>query len=238
MVSLKNPDGQIPNGLKYLQSETGWDSSKMIGKFPSMSTLVRGVIAHRGGNSWLIQKHNWSTDFNVVLGEMRDYNARLCLEHGWLNYITTDEEPPAVANVQKKTLSASAAGGSIRKISAGIGVLLDWVGSGGVPVASEAAERRASICATCPRNDGGDWKAYFTEPIAAKIKQQLEIKHDLQLKTSHDDRLTVCSACDCPLQLKVWTPLEHILEHTSEEVKERLDPRCWILQEAASVSSR
>lgn len=228
MVHLKNPDGQIPNGLRFLQAETGWDSTKMIGKFPSMDTLVRGVITHRNGNAWLIQKHGWQTEYQDVLREMRDYNARLCLQHGWSKFISTDEESPAPA--QKKTLFGQQHVVGVRNVVAGVGVLIDWLGSGGMPVDQDVAESRAAICATCPKNDGGDWKKYFTKPIADKIKQQLEIKLDMQLKTAVDDRLTVCSACSCPLRLKVFVPRDYILQHTSDEVSAKLDPRCWILK--------
>lgn len=234
MVTLKNPEAQIPNGLYYIQAETGWDSRAMIGTFPSMDTLTRGTMSHREGNPWLAQKHGWSMDYQSVLKEMRDYNAMICLKNGWMNFIITNEaapvEPPVI---QKKTLlSDGAAVGSIKRVAAGIGVFLDWVGDGATPVAVEVAERRAKVCSGCIKNDGGDFKAYFTEPIAAKIKKQLEIKNDLQLKTSLDEKLTVCSACDCPLKLKVWVPLEHILEHTSKEVKTRLWSNCWILRES------
>ena len=92
------------------------------------------------------------------------------------------------------------------------------------------ADSRAAICATCPRNDGGDFTAYFTKPIADRIRTQLEIRGDLQLRTSHDEKLTVCSACDCPLKLKVWVPIEHIMLHTADDVRAKLDPRCWILK--------
>lgn len=234
MVTLKNPEAQIPNGLRYIQAETNWDSTKMIGTFPSMDTLTRAVISHREGNPWLGQKHGWSTEYQDVAKEMRDYNARICLEHGWTNFILTDENVPAeVPVIQKKTPSLAEAAAGVKRVAAGIGVFIDWVGEGAVPVAVEVAERRAGICATCPQNNGGDFKAYFTQPIADKIKKQLEIKTDLELKTSYDPKLTVCSACDCPLQLKVFVPLQHILKYTSEEVKARLDKRCWITAESA-----
>lgn len=204
----------------------------MIGTFPSMDTLTRGTMSHREGNPWLAQKHGWSMDYQSVLKEMRDYNAMICLKNGWMNFIITNEsapvEPPVI---QKKTLLSDGVAG-VKRVAAGIGVFLDWVGAGATPVAVELAERRAKICTTCPKNDGGDWKRYFTQPIADKIKKQLEIKNDLQLKTSLDDKLTVCSACDCPLPLKVWTPLEHVLAHMSKEVKASLDKRCWILHES------
>ncbi len=228
MVTLKNPQGQIPNGNRFMQPEIGWDSTKMMHPFPSIDALARGVIAMRTANPWLVQKHGWATEFAEVRSEMLDYNARICLEHGWMAFINGDEAPlpQPEFHAQKKTLSQNVV--AIKHVAAGAGVFLDWIGDGGTPVAMEVAERRANICVTCPKNDGGNWLSYFTQPIATKIKQQLEIKHDLQLKTSVDNRLTVCSACDCTLSLKVWTPLEHILAHTSDKVKAKLDPRCWI----------
>lgn len=238
MVTLKNPQGQIPNGYRYLQPETGWDSTKMLHPFPSIEVLVNGVIAMRTANPWLVQKHGWNVEFASVKAEMLEYQAQLCLKHGWMKFINTDESapvPPGELKAQKKTLSQAVVGGATKHIAAGIGVFLDWIGEGGVPVAVEVAERRANICVTCPKNDGGDWKKYFTEPIAAKIKKQLEIKNDLTLKTSVDDKLTVCSSCDCPLLLKPWTPIEHILAHTSEETMAQYDRRCWVLAEAKSV---
>ncbi len=214
-----------------MQAEIGWDSTKMVHPFPSVSVLTQAVITVRLANPYMVQKHGWSTEYDEVKAEILQYLALLCLRQGAMNFINTDESaPPQPEMTQKKTLYQNVVG--IKTVSAGIGVLLDWLGSGGVPVSAEVAERRANICKDCPKNDGGDFKAYFTEPIAAKIKQQLEIKHDLQLKTSVDDNLTVCSACDCPLPLKVWTPLEHILVHTSKEVKAKLHPKCWILHEA------
>ncbi len=234
MVTLKNPQGQIPNGNRYLQPETGWDSRKMLHPFPSIDALATGVIAMRLANPWLVQKHGWTTDFAAVKAEMLEYQAQLCLKHNWFGFINTDETapPPAEVKAQKKTLSVAAAvGGGIKRVAAGIGVFLDWIGEGGAPVSIQVAEHRANICKDCPKNDGGDFKSYFTEPIAAKILLQLEIKNDLSLKTSVDEKLTVCSACDCPLKLKVWVPIEHILDHMSDEVKDELDPRCWITKE-------
>lgn len=229
MVTLKNPQVQIPNGYSYIQAETGWDSTRAIGTFPSIDVLTRAVISHREANPWLIQKHGWNVNYEDVYREMCDYNAKRCLEHGWGNFIVTDESLPAeVPVIQKKTSSLEEAAAGVKRVAAGVGLFVDWIGEGGVPVSEDIAERRAAVCVQCPKNDGGDWKKYFTEPIADKIKKQLEIKHDLELKTSLDDKLTVCSACDCPLPLKVWVPLKHVLAHTSYAVQARLDKKCWI----------
>lgn len=183
----------------------------------------------RQANPFLAERHGWRLDAAGVEHDVEQYNVARMIAGGWLNFIVQDDAnsasptyvmPPA----QKKTSVAA----RVRNVAAGVGVLLDWLGSGGKAVEQTLADSRAAICATCPKNDGGDFIAYFTKPIADKIRTQLEIRGDLQLRTPHDEKLTVCSACDCPLKLKVWVPLDHILAHTSEDTKTKLAPQCWI----------
>lgn len=199
----------------------------------SFTMVVDQVQALRKGNKYLAEKHGWALDRAGVEYDVEQQNVARCLAGGWTDFIQFDEAPapPPVSNYEDSKKNRSGAVAGIKRISAGIGVLLEWLGSGAKPVENRLAEARAAICATCPKNDGGDWKAYFTGPIADKIRTQLEIKNDLQLKTSMDDKLTVCSGCDCPLPLKVHTPLNHVLAHTNDDVKKRLDPRCWVLHE-------
>jgi len=133
----------------------------------------------------------------------------------------------------KKKDPQSAAGvlSGAKRIAAGVKVLLEWLGSGAKPVDHALATARAAVCAECPRNEGGDWRAMFTQPVANRIRQQLEIKNDMKLVTVHDAKLSVCSACLCPLILKPWTPLQHVLDNTSDEVRKALAPQCWVLNE-------
>jgi len=198
----------------------------------SFSSVVDQVRSLRRANKYLAEKHGWALDKAGIEYDVEQQNVARCIAHGWTDFLQQEfvASPPPVQGDLKKNLFGNAAGG-IKRVAAGVGVLLDWLGSSAKPVDQAIAEHRANVCATCPRNDGGDWKSFFTGPAAAKIKTQLEIKHDLQLKTSQDDKLTVCSACDCPLPLKVFTPLAHILAHTSPEVEARLADRCWILSE-------
>lgn len=186
----------------------------------------------RMANPFLCERHGWSTELRDIENEVDAYNAARCIAHGWTDWVWPDDPAAPVATYtpphEKKKRVPVVAG--VKRVAAGVALLLEWLGSGGKAVDPVLAEKRAAVCADCPKNDGGDWKAYFTEPVAAKIRTQLEIKQDLQLRTAYDERLTVCSACDCPLKLKVHAPMEHILAHTSEDTKTRLDPRCWILK--------
>jgi len=188
----------------------------------------------RQANPFLAERHGWRLDREGVEFEVDAYNTARCIAGGWLDFIIQDDgNPPAPVYVmpeKKKGKWGSAAAGSVQRVAAGVAVLVDWLGSGAKPVEQALANSRAAICAGCPKNDGGDFIAYFTKPVADTIRTQLEIRGDLQLKTPDDEKLTVCSACDCPLKLKVWAPLQHVLNHTSNEVRENLAPQCWILK--------
>jgi hypothetical protein len=98
-------------------------------------------------------------------------------------------------------------------------------------VLPEIAEARAATCKSCDQNGDGDWLSYFTVPVSNQIRRQLSQKDGLELETSIDKDLGVCVACSCPLKLKVWTPLAHILNHTQPEVLNNLPGHCWQITE-------
>lgn len=226
MARIKNRQLQIPGGYRWFQPETGWRSPQ----FPSFDTLVRLVIEHRRANPFLAAQNKWRMTPEDVAEEMDAYNARICVEHGWLQYISGDQAdfslPKPVPPLQRLGQSVS---DSVAAVKVGARIISSWLGEGGKPAAHEEAERRAAICANCPQNDRGDWTRFFTQPASELIRKQLSTAKDLNLTTSKDAELQVCAVCACPLKLKVHTPLEHILKHTDEATKARLDPRCWII---------
>lgn len=229
MPHLKSRTAHPPHSFRFLQPETG-QASEFVGSF---NFVVEQVVRLRKANPFLCERHGWSTDVVAVENEVDAYNTARCIAGGWKDFVVMDDGNPAplyVMPAQKKTmgvLRSAVAGGS--KVAAGVAILLDWLGNSGKPVAQEIADRRAGICAECPKNGNGGITSYFTQPIADKIKTQMEIRGELQLRTPHDEKLGVCEACLCPLKLKCWTPMEHIIVHTSDEVKKDLHPCCWIL---------
>ncbi len=235
-MRLKSKTHHVPGDFQYIQPEAGM-KKPFSGSFDS---VVQKVIALRKGNKFLAQKNNWAMDYDTVAKEIEEQNVARCIAHGWTNFLVSDETPPPRAYEEmvgtdeaKKKEVGNVAGvlSGARRIAAGVKVLLDWLGSGAKNVPAALATSRAAICADCPKNDGGDWRSVFTQPVAARIRQQIEIKNEMKLATIHDAKLTVCSACLCPLQLKVWTPIEHIAANTSDEVRSNLHPLCWILSE-------
>lgn len=226
-MKMKSLTAHPPYGFQMLQPETG-QTTPFSGSFYH---VVEQTLMLRQANPFLAERHGWRLDSAGVEHDVEQHNCARMVAGGWLSFVVMDDtSPPAPLYVMPEKKKQGSAVAKVRNVAAGVGVLLDWLGSGAKPVEQPLADSRASICATCPKNDGGDFIAYFTKPIADKIRTQLEIRGDLQLRTPHDGSLTVCSACDCPLKLKVWVPIDYILSHTSEEVKTKLDPRCWILK--------
>ncbi len=230
---MKSRDQHPPGSWQILIPEIGMKKPE-TGSFTHCVNFVMGVVR---GNKFLAEKHGWSTTREWAEAYVENQNVARCQAHGWTGFLILDGEPVPLPEREipegddvKKNHSGGVAGAG-KQLAAGVRILLDWLGSGGKPVDLTLAEKRASICATCPQNNGGDWRKLFTQPIADKIRKQVELKNEMKLVTGQDKALTVCQACACPLQLKVWTPLEHVSKHTDEPTRAKLDPRCWITAE-------
>lgn len=94
---------------------------------------------------------------------------------------------------------------------------------------------RAAVCVECPLNGKGGWESYFTVPVSNAIRRELERKRTMKLETQFDDRVGVCEACSCPLQLKIWLPIENILSKVQPAQFDALAPGCWIRSERAQL---
>lgn len=224
---MKNRSEWPPGGWQFVQPE---GPTEIMGL--SFNETVKALIGFRVANPGLVKKHQWATDFKTVADEVDAYNDFRCRAHGWMGYVTSHPNPSfSPAAFHSPPPRPASAVESIKRVRAGARTLLDWVGSGGKPVDQKIAEVRASICAGCEKNGKGGWEHYFTVPAAAAIKLQLEIRNDLKLATSYDDRLNVCEACLCPLRLKVFCPIEHINKEMDLATKEKLWSGCWILRE-------
>lgn len=229
MARLKSLYEHPPGSFQFLQPETG-QRDPFVGSF---TYVCDQLTALRLANPFLCERHGWRTDRAGVEHDVEQYNVARCIQAGYYDFLVQDAPGPATYTAAPPPEKKKRQGvvGGVKRVAGGIALLVDWLGSGGKPVEAPLAQARATTCATCPKNDGGDWKAYFTEAVSEKIRVQLEMRNDMQLSTPQDDKLTVCSGCDCPLKLKVWAPLDHVLKHTSDDTKARLDPRCWVLHE-------
>lgn len=227
-----------PNGFRFFEPKTGWPKNP-IGYFAGkhFDQVVEEVIQHRLKNPrWANQ---WATDFETVANEVDNYTS---FDIGMdPNYCTGGVAPSFPQSPPPPLSSGQNANGvgvvvAAKKVIAGIGVLLDWLGSGGKSVPNEQAEARARVCSDCPKNRPGNLTDWFTIPASERIRRQLEIRNDMKLATTFDDRLNVCEACLCPLRLKVHTPIKYVLEKLTPEGKAALDERCWMLAEEKQLT--
>lgn len=224
MATLINRQMQIPNGLKFFQPETNWTPPPNA----SFDVIVNSLIAHRNANPFLRDKHGWATDYPTVANEVDAFNARICESHGWTKYITSGGGGPAP---KSWPLPQPQPFQGVRNVVAGAKTLIEWRGAGGQAVPAEQSGRRAEICSVCEQNGSTDLLSFFTQNVAEAIKLEIELKNQMKLQTPYDEKLGVCKACDCPMKLKVHTPIDHIKHHMPEAQRAKLDPKCWILAE-------
>lgn len=204
----------------------------------SITEARDAVISRRRANP----RFNLSTDPNAVVNEILTQNVNRL--NGILKgpearqaYLIEDAsaDPPA-QSFQLPPLSARRDAVHVadraQRVGVAVKVLYDWVGSGLKPVDLPVAEARAAVCVNCDMNKLGDFWQRIEAAAAAKIKQGIELKNSMNLKTSVDEQLRTCTACDCFNGLKIWVPIEHILQHDTTERRAKLDEGCWIRKEA------
>jgi hypothetical protein len=226
---LKDRNKQIPNGFKFLQPETGWSPRP----FSSFSVVCNSLMRHRMANPALVAKHRWPTDLPSIEVEVENYNVALCVSHGWLNYLNAGDG--GGAPLPKFQAPPASLLEKVRSVAVGAETLVEWLKSGAEAVDRDLADRRALGCSACEKNDRGDWTRWFTIPVSRAISMFLEKRRSWKLATLYDDELGVCSACLCPLKLKVNVPAENILIKMPPETFEALDPKCWLRAEKKAM---
>lgn len=234
MLRLKDRQKQIPNGMKFYLPEAKWSAP---GNFPSFNIICDGLQRVVAANPFLAQKHQWPTDRKGIEDWVDFYNATLCARMGWEDYIVTDtggSAPKSSPHHQQETLqNLRAAAAAAKQLVAGAKSLLEWDDSGEPPVAPELSTHRAIVCSHCPKNDASDLTRWFTVPAAELIRRRMERASARKLTTPRDDQLHLCTACHCPLRLKVHIPIAWITKRLAPDQKEKLKEGkdCWILAE-------
>jgi len=237
MPSLKEPQKSIPGGFVFWQPETKWAPTP----FSSLDSIAQQLIAHRSGRPDLIAKHNWPMDLATVRQEVEQFNIAKCVQMGWTDYLLGGSEG---ASFFPTTIPLPHPLQRARNVVAGRATLVEWKSEGAPTVAQELADRRARACCSigpegkkCPFNGEGGWESYFTVPASNAIRHELEKKKGMKLETPDDANLGTCTACTCPLPLKVWLPLENILKKMLPEAKAALHPACWIREEEKALTA-
>jgi hypothetical protein len=212
-----------PQGWMFRQAQTGWTNPYALVGFQASVNAIR---QHRIANPAITAKHALATDPEAIGTELENFTrARLGIPAVAPTFFS-----PASSRLPVRVLAVAA---HIKRAAQGTSVVLDWLTSGGKPVAQELADSRAKICTGCPKNEPGDW--YTTAP-AQLIRSTLSARSDLKLATPFDDKLQSCVVCRCLLPLKIWCPLDHILKGTKPEVMEEFPSICWIKNQDGALT--
>lgn len=179
---------------------------------------VKAIVKHRLANRAITVKNNLSTD-PVVVGDELERYTRLRLG------IPLEAPPSFFRKSSSLSSKVVAAAADIKKAAEGAAVPIDWFRSGGMPVSKVLSEKRAAICVACPKNVSANW---FVQAGAAVVKEVIEFRNDVSLKTTQDDKLKSCEVCGCIMRLKVHTPLEIIVRNTKPEMLQKFPDNCWI----------
>jgi hypothetical protein len=207
-----------PRGWVFFQAQTNWWLPNPVSV--TFNQAVEMIIRHRKANPAITAKHNLAMTFDAVANELESYTR-----------IRLNIPMPPKTFPSNPTISHPSAHGfggvaaDIKRAAQGTSVVLDWLLSGGAPVEQELAEKRASVCVQCPRNVAGSW---YTVAPAELIRSTLSERSDLKLETPYDDKLQSCDVCKCLMRLKVWTPLQFILDRTHPTIMAEFPKHCWI----------
>lgn len=239
MPKLISRDRQIPNGFRYYIPQLKWQSRP----FDSFDTIVTNALQVMKANPHVAQRMGWVLTYEAVANQVDYFNAALCQANGWHQYITqggggAPSVPfPQVQNpIQPVQPSQPFQPGnlfrSLKNVVAGGNTIIEWIKSGAEAVPAELAEKRAAVCVSCPKNAQGDLTSFFTVPASNAIRAALNSRKEMNLSTTQDDKLGICSACSCPLPLKLHLKLESILPKMPKESFDALAENCWIRTES------
>lgn len=223
-MRLKDRNRFPPGGYRYYAPQTNFSITPWV----SFDAAVKQIIAHRQANPHQSQVNGWANDYETVANELDAFNSAVCKQMGWNDYIWEGggELPGPKSNLLSQLRQ------NVRHVAAGVETIREWDIEGGTLVPQELAEQRALTCTRCAKNGPGDLTAWFTEPAAALIKRQLEARNQRKIFTAHDPELGICTACACPLKLKVHCPIEIINAKMNPDDRKELWEGCWILAES------
>lgn len=116
-----------------------------------------------------------------------------------------------------------------KDILQGTATLASFLVAGRPLVEQAEAERRASICAKCPRN------VTFSKPCGGLCEELQSVVKTIVggNGTTLDAKLESCSVCKCHLKSKVWVPLDILKKHDAAEHQSEYPDACWLKTHSA-----
>lgn len=195
-MRLKNEKRGFPGGHRFRHPISGHEES-----FHAWNLLRDWVTAHCRANGY------------PPISDI-EIQTQQCER---LDPVTADRYCEGEGNLVRGT------GLNWREVWAGTKVLASFLLAGKPLVSKDEANRRASICARCPRNvtfhkPCGGLCGELREAVTAIVGEQT---------THFDDRLDACSVCGCSNSAQVWIPIEQLKLGVSEEMMGQFVDFCW-----------
>lgn len=187
-----------------------------------MKLRSRGIIPHGGYfrivdplTGVRVAASNWDHLVSQVRDERKANGAAIGTE------LESEIEDWVCANHPEEAIAVDPRMPPIRSLNlddivTGTKTFLAFKAAGSPLVSEEEAERRAQICARCPRNLS--WSQNCS--ICSKVEDAIQLVVGTR-RTSVGQQLFACNLCGCSNKVQVHFPLEIMLPHLSEEKREQ-----------------
>jgi hypothetical protein len=181
-MKLRNLSDGPPGGWRFKHLDTGYVSTGV-----TFQSLVQKVVQYRQNHGVPVVSEGYARLSDEI-------EADICASMG-------PRDQVAYCDTKFRPLT----GIHWREVARFLHTLAAWVKAGFEKVPQEEAERRASICATCPLNVG--------LAGCAVCRTALKAGRDvlMQASTAQDSRLQACGVCGCDLKTSVHVPLSVLL---------------------------
>ena len=196
MLRLLDPGTVPPGGFRYLCPETHtWIQAA------SFNELVHASEKHRAANK-----------LGIPEGFREEVEAQLC-----------SHMPPGTCKHEAGVAISGTRRLTFQDVVSATLTLGNWFIKGTPKVEQFEAERRATICLSCPMNQNFDG----CTTCAEKDLREAIVGFMGDSKTPFDASLHTCFACGCTLKAAIRFPIEILQKQITEDVKALLPAYCW-----------
>ena len=233
---LINTKSLPPGGWRMKQNAANGAFLKEFKSFEPWSMFLSSILEFRKANKLP------RATVGEVDADVQDY---MCREFGGDPQYCVVKKNTTTGQFQRVARGAARAVAGLRKLATGATILVDMFGGSKAPVAADLAQDRSDICTgrlsgnACPYNRPDADFNFITDPVSGFIKAQFEKLYEMKLEVQGQDNLQTCAICLCPLKLKVWTPIETILDRTPKAMlakfKSEAPAQCWIVTETKNT---
>lgn len=161
-------------------------------EFPEQGVMLRDF----GQFLRMVREHRRATGGDLDIGWEERLQHELCQEHP--EYRCMEEGKPA-----DRTLTL----GDVKQF---LHTASNFIDQGGQFVTQQEADRRALICTRCPLNQ------HVSGCFGCAGIADAAMNFIAQRKTANHDDLQSCGICGCFLRVKVWMPVESMVDNPEE----------------------